>query len=304
MHKFFEKIDVFNNIQFIEKYHRYTIGGVPTVSVTKVTGSVKAPFNAVTASQYSVKKYNSEHGTNITPEELQAIWGAKNIVAAEKGTAVHKFLECALSNKFEFYPAEHISKVFGDTLVNDVFLPLNVKELYGTMTMRDFFQMEAVQREFGTDADPVKKSYDKIVNHVKEFLSEMRGRMFPIKSEVVIGSPKYLVCGMVDQIFYNIKTGQFEIWDWKTNSEFDIDDDECKYLLSEPLGHIKATKLNEYSLQLACYKKMFQEMTGIQLGQSRICWFSELEPKYRVFPCKPFEAEAEILLTKFGGRTL
>lgn len=172
-----------------------------------------------------------------------------------------KYIECAMANKFEYYPEQHVRSVFGGD-------------------------------------DPVKEKYDRIIGHVNRFMSDIRGKMYPVKSEVVIGSPKYMVCGMVDQMFYNVKSGKFEIWDWKTNSEFTVD---SRYYLLPPVGHLMHCKLDEYSLQLACYKRMFQEMTGIELGNCYLCWFSELQDSYKVMKCKDLDAEAKLLLERNSG---
>ena len=46
---------------------------------------------------------------------------------------------------------------------------------------------------------------------------------------------------------------------------------------------------------------MFQEMTGIPIGNCYLCWFSEEQPAYKVFKCKDLQTEAVQLLNKFGG---
>lgn len=261
MYSFFEKINVFNNILYDDKYHKYTIDGKPTVSVTKVTGSIKPPFDEIAKSESTAARMTAE-GNPITAEEVRAQWKRNNLISTEKGSAVHKYIESAMANKFERYPSDHIRAVFG-----------------------------------ATEADPVIHAYNKIISHVTKFVNDIKGRMYPVKSEVVIGSPKYLVCGMIDQIFYNTKSGKFELWDWKTNTKFDTD---SKYKLLYPCEHLRQSKLDEYSLQLACYKKMFQEMTGIELGNSYLCWFSEANDTYKTFKCKDLEKEAEYLLTHAG----
>lgn len=255
MHTFFEKIDKFNNIVYDDKFHRYTIDGVTTVSVTKVTGAVVPPFDEIAQSESTAARMTAE-GNPITPEELRSQWKENNLIAKEKGSAAHKYIESALANKFERYPAAYMRGVFGPT-------------------------------------DPVVHKYNKVINHMNRFIADIRGKMIPIKSELVIGSKNYMVCGMIDQIFYNLKSKQFELWDWKTNTKFDM---SSKFRLMDPCKHLAQCKLDEYSLQLACYKKMFTEETGIELGKSYIAWFSEAEPNYKVIPCKDLAAEATVLL--------
>ena len=318
MYTFFQKTDVFNNIlQYDPQWHKYTVDGKPTFAITKLVGTIKEPFDAEKIAPFSVKKYNEEHQTNITSDELQAIWGAKNLISSEKGNAFHEFIEHSLANKRYDYPVSHVNDVFaGNKKVGDrdIFLPENVKKLYGAYkdkanktfvdgkygnkTVKEFFSMPALAYEFNNPVELLKESHDTITDQARQFLNDIKGKMYPVKSEMVIGSPKYQVVGTIDQLFYNVKSGKFEIWDWKTNSDFTYDDALCKYKMLAPYDYIKATNFNEYCLQLACYKIVFREMTGIELGNSYLCWFSEKEPKYKVFKCKEYEKEAMELLEK------
>lgn len=288
MHTFFERIDVFRNIVYDDFSHNYTINGVRTVSVTKVTGSAKPPFDNMAVSQGSatkelvaerIEEIRKERGAEYEPtqeeldnirnaipkadvdaraEKLRIKWARTNLISTEKGSAAHKYIESAMANKFERYPEASIRAVFGGE-------------------------------------DPVKEKYDAVVRHMDAFKRDIAGKMIPIKSELVIGSPRYMLCGMIDQIFWNNKSGKFELWDWKTNAKFET---SSKYHLQSPVSHLMQCHLDEYSLQLACYKKMFTEMTGIPLGNSYLCWFCETEPTYRVFKCKDLQAEAELLIKK------
>jgi hypothetical protein len=263
MHTFFEKINVFNNISFDEMYHQYTIDGKRTVSVTKVTGAVRKPFDeAYWANQKATERNaageKKPDGTDWTPDDIKLEWRRNNLISTVLGSACHKYIESAMANKFERYPAASIKETF-------------------------------------SGEDPVSPRYVKVIAHMNKFISDIKGKMIPVKSEVVIGSPKYLVCGMIDQIFFNKKSNQFELWDWKTNSKFDV---TSKFFLEPPCDHLEDCKLTEYSLQLACYKHIFQEMTGIPLGNSYLCWFGDKEPTYHVFKCLDLDKEAVQLLEK------
>ena len=295
MHNLAQKLDVFNVIRFNPEYHSYTFDGHRTVSVTRVTGSVNPPFDEIARSEATAKRLQSE-GQDITPEQLRRQWKLGNVVSTAKGTAVHNYIEHAIAQKFLKYP------------LYDVML-----EMSSRMSREEMFQDLFKDTQFvaGVDPqifdklfdgkDPVFPKYVKCTELVDKFIADIRGKMIPIKSELVIGSPKYMVCGMVDQLFWNVKSGQFEIWDWKTNTKFDT---ESKYHLEEPCSHLMQCKLDEYSLQLSCYKHMFQEMTGIPIGNCYLCWFSEEQPAYKVFKCKDLQKEAVQLLTQFGGNNV
>ena len=264
MHEFFQRIDKFSSIMFDENWHSYKINGKKTVSVTKVTGSIVPPFDKEKKAAEKAAKLTAE-GTPTTPEQLIDQWDRTNLIARAKGSAVHKYIETTMANKVQYYPKDIVDAEFKKN------------------------------PELVFDKDPVLPLYCKIVPMVDRFISDIRGKMFPVKSELVIGSEKYMVCGMIDQIFYNQKSGGFEIWDWKTNTKFDT---ESNFHLLKPYNNKEKCKLVEYSLQLACYKQIFQEETGIEIKNCYLCWFSEAEPTYKVFKCKDLSAEAISLLER------
>jgi len=270
MHDFFEKTSVFNKIAFDDDWHSYTLNGTKTISVTKVTGAVTPPFIEKKVAWNTAKKMNAEaNKVVITPDDLLLQWKRNNLISRAKGSAVHKYIETTLANKVQPYPK--------DIVDNEI-----AKDIKKFPRLAELIQ-----------GDPVKPLYDRIIPMVNKFVHDIEGRMFRVRSEMVIGSPRYMVCGMIDQVFYNVKSGGFEIWDWKTNSDFDT---ESKFKLESPCGHLDKCKLTEYSLQLNCYKRIFEEETGIPIKNLYLCWFSEKEPTYRVFKCKDLADEALFLL--------
>ena len=279
MHEFFARTSVFNNIAFDDERHSYTLNGTRTISVTKVTGSVAPPFIEGKVALDSVRKKLRKD--EVVPpmellrraEDLCLQWKVKNLLARAKGSAVHKYIETNLANKVQPYPSDIVMNEF----------------------TKDFKKMPRLMEL--VQGDPVKPMYDRITPMVKQFISDIQGKMHRVRSELVIGSPKYMVCGMIDQIFYNMKSGGFEIWDWKTNSDFDTD---SNFKLNAPCAHLDKSKLTEYSLQLHCYKRIFEEETGIPIVNLYLCWFSEREPIYRVFKCRDLSNEAKYLLENAG----
>ena len=53
------------------------------------------------------------------------------------------------------------------------------------------------------------------------FYKQSYGKLIPIRAELVVGDVELGICGMVDQLFFNEKSGKLEIWDWKTNKKID-----------------------------------------------------------------------------------
>lgn len=200
-------------------------------------------------SEYWSKRKAAEEG--VTPEEIKARWKLKSSISCEKGTAVHSYVENYLSNKVFPYPLNHIRNVFNGE-------------------------------------DPVKEKYDKIIPLVQKFRKDISGKMIPVRSELVVGDIDYNLCGMIDQVFYNKKSGMLELWDWKTNEEIDTD---SKYKLLDPISHISNAKLDVYSLQLSLYKHIIEKNTALKFGDSYLTWFNESNDNYQIFKCRDYSKE-------------
>lgn len=206
---------------------------------------------------YWSKKKAEEEG--VTPEVIKARWKLKANIACEKGTAVHSYIENYLSNKVFPYPASHIRPLF-------------------------------------EGSDPVRPKYDKIIPLVHKFVDAIKGKMVPVRSEFVVGDVDYNICGMIDQIFYNKKSGMLELWDWKTNEEIDTD---SRYKLLDPISHISNAKLDIYSLQLSLYKHIIEKNTNLKMGDSYLTWFNEENDNYQIFKCRDYSKEAVIMIEYF-----
>jgi ATP-dependent exoDNAse (exonuclease V) beta subunit len=209
-----------------------------------------------------VKPFEREYWANIkakklgiSPSEILEQWefGAK--LSKVKGTLVHSFMESNLTASKFTYPEEAIMQAFG--------------------------------------YDPIQDSFNQILPQAQKFIADIQDKMFPIASELIIGDSEYLVCGTIDQLFYNKKSGKLEIWDWKTNKAIKT---ISKYFHLAPLAHIPDTELDHYSLQLSLYKLILAKNTGLELGECYLTWFNETKPAYTVFRAKDYRAEAILIL--------
>jgi len=208
---------------------------------------------------WSQKKADDE---GITKEEMLARWKLKGDIACEKGTAVHEYAENRLANKVFPYPSAKI---------------------------RSLFKGE----------DPVIDKFNTIVPIVDKFIEDCKGRMISIASELVIGDLEYNLGGMIDQVFYNKKSGKIELWDWKTNEKIDSD---SKYTFNAPVSHVPSSKLEEYSLQLSLYKHIIEKNTNLKLGDSYLAWFNENNETYQVFKCLDYSSEVVEMINSYRGR--
>tara|TARA_R110002020_G_scaffold124120_10_gene281012 strand:+ start:1742 stop:2512 length:771 start_codon:yes stop_codon:yes gene_type:complete len=208
-------------------------------------------------SDYWSKKKADER--NITQEEILAEWKYKSDYSCEKGTLFHEYAENYLNNKVFPYPKDKVIKVLGN---NDV-----------------------------------KKDFDKVVELFHKFYEESYGKLIPIKSEVIVGDEELGICGMVDQLFWNNKSEELQIWDWKTNKKIKRNNRWQQF--KEPISHLDVCEFNTYSLQLSLYRYLIEKNTNLELGDSYIVWFNEKNDKYEPIKCRDYREEIQLLLKEF-----
>lgn len=254
MHEFFERLEVFSLIQADPKYKSFTYDKIPMVGVTKVCQACTPPFDKVGQATKKAAKLTAE-GTPTTPEQLIAEWDLSGKISTELGCALHSYIEASLANKFSRYPADEIKKAF--------------------------------QGE-----DPVFQRYTKVCSQFDAMREKFRGKMIPVASELVVGDPSTMICGIIDQLFWNKTANEFQIWDWKTNKELKM---SSQFMLNDPLGHVSTSDVDKFSLQVSFYKKIFTKMTGIPVGNCYICWFSSEREAGQIIPVKDMSREVEIL---------
>lgn len=183
---------------------------------------------------------------NIDPFLIKRAWNFINRKGTIKGSIIHDYIENLFQNKVFKYPKELILSEFG--------------------------------------FDPIWEEYQITKKYVDKFYNDAQGKLIPIKTEFVVYDKESLIGGMVDILFYNVKYGMFQIYDWKTNKNFTK---ECKerHLLNE-LQFIEDCDLNIYSLQLGIYKYIIEKTTGIKLGKSYVVWFSHNNSSYEIIETK------------------
>lgn len=189
---------------------------------------------------------------DIPQDDVKYAWRFINERATTKGSAIHDYTENKFLNKVFPYPKNQIIKKFG--------------------------------------YDPVYDEYIETKKLVDRFYETVKDVLIPIKTELVCYDEEFMIAGMVDMLFYNKKSRQFEIWDWKTNSAdkaFNEDPEKVQYL-EHPLYLLQNTAMDIYSLQLSTYKYILEKNTSIELGQSHIVWFSHKNENFEVFKCHDY----------------
>jgi len=226
------------------------------VKMTSVTTLI-GKFEKEFDEEFFSKKKAKQLG--ITQAEVKAMWKRKNLISTVKGTAIHSYVENYLAHKVFPYP-------------------------------------ESVVRSAFNGEDPVREKYDKIIPLVHKFYDDIKGKLLPIKSEIIVGDSDYEICGMIDQLFYNKKSKTLELWDWKTNEKITTTE---PYKLLSPISHLTQAKLDVYSLQLSLYKHIIQKNTNLKLGDSYLTWFNEHNDTYKIFKCHDYTEDVLKMLDSF-----
>lgn len=254
-----QELDKFNHITYHDAPHDYIIDGTKYNSCTGLLGEYKEKFD-----QDKWSKIKAEQD-GVKQHEMLRKWALINKIATTKGTIIHNYIEDKLANKVFPYPDQYVFDEVG------------------------VLEFKAIEE--------VKQKVDILQKMADNFLEKIKGRLLPIKSELVVGDLDYKLCGMVDQLFYNHKAKELQIWDWKTNKKLTRKNYYGKKMLGD-LSHLDECHLNTYSLQLAVYKHIIEKNTNIRLGKSHLVWFFEGNPTYEVIACKDLSAEAKLILEK------
>ena len=244
--KITKELAKFNHIKFHDEEHKYYMDGKRTDSVTSVIGKYKPPFDK----DFWSKKKSDERG--ITKEEILAEWKYKADFACERGSAFHEFAENYLANKVFPFPEYKITNALG-----------------GEDKMLE-----------------CKEGVYKLIEMFKKFYDDSHGKLVPVRAEVVVGDGEWGITGMIDQLFFNEKSGMLEIWDWKTNKAIKKENKWQQF--KKPLSHLDVCELNTYSLQLSFYRLIVERNTELELGDSYIVWFNENNDSYKVMKCLDF----------------
>ena len=191
----------------------------------------------------------------LSQREVLRAWKFINKKGTMKGSAIHDYAECLFQNKVFPYPKELIFNEFG--------------------------------------FDPVLPEYEITKKHVDNFYNDVREKLIPIRTEMVVYDPESLIGGMLDILFYNVRAKQFQIWDNKTNKKLTL---KTERRLKNELYVLDDSDLTIYSLQLGLYKYIIEKNTGIKLGKSYLIWFSHNNENYQIIETKDYSYFINIII--------
>jgi hypothetical protein len=193
----------------------------------------------------------------ITQKQVLRGWEFINKKGTIKGSAIHDYAESLFLNKVFPYPKQLILNEFG--------------------------------------FDPVLPEYDITKKHVNNFYNDVRGKLIPIRTEMVVYDMESLIGGMVDMLFYNVKAKCFQIWDHKTNKQLSM---KTERRMKDELYVLDDSDFTIYSLQLSFYKHIIEKHTGIKLGESYIVWYSHNNDSYKIIKIKDMSYYINLIMKK------
>lgn len=242
------ELAVFNNIVYYDEPHKYYIDGERMISTTTLLHKYKPEFNTDAIAPRSGQKWEGEYKGTVPfdKEFVKETWNWLNLHAVTEGSILHDYIENRFNNKVFPYPKQRVIDIFG--------------------------------------YDAISETYPILQSYADKFHADVQGKLIPIRAELVVGDKELGLCGMVDMLFYNVKAGEYQIWDWKTNTKLNKN---SKYgnMLEGVLSHLPDCELAIYSLQLSTYRYLIEKNTNIKLGDSYIVWFNEENPSYEVIKC-------------------
>ena len=192
-----------------------------------------------------------------TLEDVLAEWEYKGHIARTKGTLLHNYAENYWQNK-----------VF----------PINYQQM---------------DEEFGEGE--MKKRLEPCINLFHIFYNDAKKSLRPVRMELVVADSELGIAGMVDCLFWNDKTKQYEIWDYKTNKEIAL---KSKYgnRFKAPINYLHDCEMNAYSLQLSLYKYIIEKNTKLKIGAMWLIHLHEDQEQYNLFQCDDRTMEIKLML--------
>lgn len=192
-----------------------------------------------------------------TLEDVLAEWEYKGHIARTKGTLLHNYAEQYWQNKV--FPIKY----------------------------------DGMDEEFGEGE--MQKRLEPCIELFHTFYNDAKKSLRPVRMELVVADKEIGIAGMVDCLFWNEKTKQYEIWDYKTNKEIST---SSKYgnRFKAPINYLHECELNGYSLQLSLYKYIIEKNTKLRIGAMWLIHLHEDQPTYNLFQCDDRTMEIKLMI--------
>lgn len=254
--------DSFSHIKFFEKDHHYEIDGEKAaISVSQLISRFEKPFDKEGVAQ-TVAKRDGKTINDVLKE-----WEWKKNYSCHKGSEFHLIVE-------QFFQR----RVF----------PINRDSLIGFLTDSPVGENN---KKF---IDEYYNQMALLIKNFQGFYNWWKEDHILLKSEFVVGDRETKVCGTIDNVSYNKKTGELILFDYKTNKEIKREGFRGETMLP-PINTVQKCELGKYSLQLWLYKLIIERNSPFKVGDSYIIWVAG-EENYEKIPVLNVKQEAELIL--------
>lgn len=200
---------------------------------------------------------------NLKQEDVLAEWEKKGNISSTSGTIIHKYLEDYARGK--------------------------VFEIDYSL---------ATQLNIETE---VRERVAHLIKQAKQFHDDTLNKLIPIQCEYTVGIED-IIAGNIDLLCWNVKAGEFQIWDYKNLNEFTTYSKYNKKALKE-FSAYDDCNLTHYSIQLNLYKNILQRKLGIEIGGCYIAYFSNIQDNYSIYECLDLQKECNQALDKLIAET-
>jgi hypothetical protein len=242
-----KELSKFNHIKYYDEPHKYYIDDVQTISCTGF-----------------IHRFENDFEDGITKPDN---WAEKQGHFYEAKSMADRY-----AHKQNFYSME------GDPYGRPDYSNLNNK-----------IKPEPKESPEGLKFEEISETYEVMKGHFHNFYNDTvaKGKLIPVKSELVVGDRDLMLCGMVDQLFWNERHQCLQIWDWKTNTKLRMKNDFGNKM-KDILWMMDDCEFNTYSLQLSIYKEIIERNTNLKMGTCHLVWFNEENDNYIVINCEDY----------------
>jgi hypothetical protein len=199
-----------------------------------------------------------------TADYIKAEWEMNNLYSTTIGSMFHKYVE----NHYTKQDVEFVGKF-------------------------DLLGFEEKQK--------IKDNLPVLIKYFQKF-REDHSHYECIKNEFVVGDiDDTRICGMLDMLALDTKTGKLELWDFKTNKKIAH---STFGNLFYPFDEMAEGQINEYTIQLNTYKHFVEKYTKIKIEGMKILWFNVANSSYEVFEIPDIQPKIALMLDRYKASLL
>lgn len=252
----------FKNIKYIDKNHQYYNNdtGESLISVTTYLNKLKTPFDSLYWATYTALKRNGY--TKLKPAPPFKIY--VNDTCFDINQIQEWDMSITIDDiKHEWDIASKIGTSLGTFLHNTIENKMLRKEI-------EFEIPKFVSGLSSLEAIRYLKAREVLNNLADDFYNEFIENYIPLYTEYIVGDADLGIAGTFDLLVLNIKTGEIELWDYKTDKEIKYKSDynnKIKYFEMDDCN------FNKYSLQLSIYKYLIEKNTDLKISKCKIIHF-------------------------------